>query len=113
VEKVLAAVWQAVLGIESVGVRDNFFELGGHSLMATQIVSRLRNTFHLEVPLRTLFESQTIEQLAAAIMGHQDRDSEKQDLEEVLFALESLPDEALGQVLDGETTPIREDDRHE
>ncbi len=50
-----------------VGILDNFFELGGHSLMATQFISRIRDTFKVEIPLRTLFEHPTIIELAEQI----------------------------------------------
>jgi acyl transferase domain-containing protein len=67
IEGAVAAIWQTLLGIEQVGVHDNFFELGGHSLLGIQLMSRLRQDFQLELPLRTLFETPTIEALAAFI----------------------------------------------
>jgi len=66
-EETLATIWREVLGLKTVGVHDNFFELGGHSLLATQVMSKLTEMFHLELPLRTLFEAPTIAELAAAI----------------------------------------------
>ncbi len=66
-EERLAAIFAAVLRQARVGARHHFFELGGHSLLATQLVSRLRETFHLELPLRHVFEAPTVEALAAVI----------------------------------------------
>ncbi|OLT58219.1 non-ribosomal peptide synthetase [Moorena bouillonii] len=64
IQKNLAEIWQEVLGIEKVGIHDNFFDLGGHSLMATQVVSRVRDTFNIELPITSIFEYSTIEQLS-------------------------------------------------
>jgi acyl carrier protein len=67
IEEELASIWQKVLGVERVGVEDNFFELGGHSLMVTQVVSRVRESFGVEVPLGKVFDAPTIACLAAVV----------------------------------------------
>ncbi len=67
VETQLAALWGAVLGLESVSVHGNFFSLGGHSLLATQLVARVRATFAIEMPLRVIFESPTLAELAERV----------------------------------------------
>jgi amino acid adenylation domain-containing protein len=56
----IAAIWREVLGVPRIGRDDDFFELGGHSLLATQAISRVREQFQVELPLRSLFESPTV-----------------------------------------------------
>jgi acyl carrier protein len=66
-EEMLAGIWSQVLGRERVGVGDNFFELGGHSLLATQVMSRVREVFKAELPLRSIFDAPTVAELARLI----------------------------------------------
>ena len=66
-EEILASIWSQVLGVKRIGKHDNFFELGGHSLLATQIMSRLPKTFHVELPIRVLFENPTVGELASCV----------------------------------------------
>ncbi|MDB4947768.1 MAG: Malonyl CoA-acyl carrier protein transacylase [Gemmatimonadetes bacterium] len=66
-EQVLASLWAEVLGVERVGLRDNFFELGGHSLLATRVMSRLRESLQVEMPLRAMFDAPTVEALAERV----------------------------------------------
>ena len=66
-ESTLVEIWQEVMRVERVGIRDDFFELGGHSLLAVQIVSRLHNSLLIDFPLRAMFETLTVEQLAIAV----------------------------------------------
>jgi amino acid adenylation domain-containing protein len=66
-EAALVALVLSVLGLDQVSVTDNFFELGGHSLLATQLVSRIRRTWDIELPLRELFSTPVLSELAARI----------------------------------------------
>ena len=66
-EEALAGIWREVLGVERVGLSDSFFDLGGHSLLATQLVARLRDSFGAEVPLRAVFQSPALAELAAFV----------------------------------------------
>jgi hypothetical protein len=59
------------LGIAGIGVHDNFFELGGHSLLGTQLISRLRDRFSVQLPLRAIFDASTVEALARHVSGIQ------------------------------------------
>ncbi|HKG96468.1 MAG TPA: non-ribosomal peptide synthetase, partial [Pyrinomonadaceae bacterium] len=93
VEQSLADIWKDVLGLRQVGVNDNFFELGGHSLLATQVVSRVRTTLEVELPLRSIFESPTIALLAVEITCMQLKEIEENDLARILTELEQLSEE--------------------
>jgi 2-polyprenyl-3-methyl-5-hydroxy-6-metoxy-1,4-benzoquinol methylase/acyl carrier protein len=79
VEVSLANIWKEVLRIERVGTQDNFFHLGGHSLLATQVVSRVRERLGINLPLRRMFESPTVAQLAKEILksGQQSHTAEE------------------------------------
>ncbi|ARU62804.1 hypothetical protein CBW65_18870 [Tumebacillus avium] len=67
VEELLAGLYAQVLGVKNVGLRDNFFHLGGHSLLLTQVASRLRDVFGVELPLQKLFDAPTVEELAPLV----------------------------------------------
>jgi len=71
IEALLAPLFAEVLGVDAIGIETHFFEAGGHSLLATQLISRVRSTFHLELPLRALFEAPTIAQLALRVEAAQ------------------------------------------
>jgi amino acid adenylation domain-containing protein/non-ribosomal peptide synthase protein (TIGR01720 family) len=66
-EELLASLWANLLEVTAVGREANFFALGGHSLLATRMVSRIRDAFGVELPLRDLFESPTLAGLAEQI----------------------------------------------
>jgi aryl carrier-like protein len=68
-EKKLAALWCDLLKIDSIGRNDNFFGLGGHSLLVMRAVSRMRESFGVDVQLRNLFERPTVAGLAEVIDG--------------------------------------------
>jgi len=90
-EMMMSEIWAEVLRVQKVGIHDNFFALGGHSLIATQLISRIRDAFQMEMPLRLLFEEPTIGELVSHIEVVQwagDRpiaDSETEDYEEFVL----------------------------
>ena len=71
VESQLVALWEGIFTKRPLGVRDNFFELGGHSLLAIRLMRRIEQAFRRKLPLATLFEAPTIEQLGKIL--RQDR----------------------------------------
>lgn len=67
IERQLAEIWQQFLSVQSIGIRDNFFELGGNSLLAVKLWTEITSQFNLDLPVATLFQAPTIEQLAACL----------------------------------------------
>ncbi len=70
-ESTLCDIWEGLLGINNIGVADNFFALGGHSLLVTQLASRIRSEYDIEVKVRSIFEHPTIEELSVIIKDQQ------------------------------------------
>ncbi|AUT02776.1 non-ribosomal peptide synthetase [Nostoc sp. CENA543] len=66
-EELLASLWQSLLKVQSISRGDNFFELGGNSLLATQLVTRIRDSFKVELPVRKVFEQSILSELAREI----------------------------------------------
>ncbi|MEE8303075.1 MAG: SDR family NAD(P)-dependent oxidoreductase, partial [Candidatus Tectomicrobia bacterium] len=100
VEATVAQIWQELLGVQDVGVHDNFFELSGDSLLAIQLNTRLRDSFHVEFSVNTLFEDPTIAKMAELIqvaeeVGHGD----VSDIEAKLAMIEQLSDEDVQKLL--------------
>ncbi|NOK32771.1 acyltransferase domain-containing protein [Corallococcus exercitus] len=87
-EEKVAALWQDLLGVESVGITDNFFELGGHSLLGVQLLSRIREAFQVELSMRALFESPTVEVMTVAIVEASASQLDPEALEAMLAELE-------------------------
>ena len=66
-EQELCAIWSEVLKVERIGIHDNFFKLGGHSLLVTQVISRIRHSYNIDLPLKALFIHPTIYALSQDI----------------------------------------------
>jgi acyl-coenzyme A synthetase/AMP-(fatty) acid ligase/acyl carrier protein len=98
-EERLAAMWSDVLRLQRVGIYDNFFEAGGHSLLATQLVMRIRQTFDIELPLRSIFEEPTVAGMAVKVLQQQLSGVDKASLVEMLEKLETLSEAEVNQLL--------------
>jgi hypothetical protein len=89
VEERLTNIFAQVLGLSPVGVRDDFFELGGDSLLATQLASRVRASFNVELLVRDIFWRSNPAELSLLIE------------ERLIGQLEELSDEEVAQLLGG------------
>jgi amino acid adenylation domain-containing protein len=99
VEAVMAKIWGEILGLEQVGVHDHFFQLGGHSLLGTRLISRLRETFHVELPIRKLFEAPTVALLSEAML---ESSSDRQSIErraQLMLTLSALSEDEAAAML--------------
>ena len=83
-EETLEQIWREILRVARVGIYDNFFELGGHSLLATQVISRIRKTLKVDLPLRTIFDSPTIADLATHVSASRMESDEIEKLNQLL-----------------------------
>jgi acyl carrier protein len=93
-QEVLSKVWAESLGIEKVGIEDDFFELGGASVVATQIVSRLRQMFQMDLPAILLFDTPTIEKLARYMIEHEAQPGLTEKTATLLKRIEGMPEVA-------------------
>lgn len=106
VESTIIEIWRELFGIDTIRREDNFFDHGGNSLIALQLVAQLRTTFKIDLPLRVVFESQTVTALATRIFEMVAREREMAELENLLREIESLPPEELQARLQHETRTL-------
>ena len=92
-EEALVQIWTEVLSVDQVGIHDNFLELGGHSLAATQVISRVINTFKVELPIKSFFELPTVADMAVVITENMSNKVGHEELARMLAELESLSDQ--------------------
>jgi acyl carrier protein len=99
VETVVATIMAALLRVDRLGIYDNFFDLGGHSLLAAQLLARLQKALGVEISLRHLFESPTVDGLVAAMF---EDSTQRQTIEKrarIVARLLQLPEDEASALL--------------
>jgi hypothetical protein len=99
VEATLAQIWAKLLQIKQVGVHDNFFELGGRSLLATQVVSRVYQTFEVELPLRVFFEKPTVAGLTEVLDNYETVPGRTSAIAQILEKIDAMDTEEIRKML--------------
>jgi surfactin family lipopeptide synthetase C len=99
VEEVIAGIWAEVLNLERIGIDDNFFEVGGHSLLAIQVLSRLLEIFHIDLPLRALFDAVTVAELAERVVAREPRPGQAEKIARVVKKMEGISSEEKQKML--------------
>jgi amino acid adenylation domain-containing protein len=112
VEATVCTIWAEVLGLDEVGIDDPFLDLGGHSLAASQVIAQISETFHVDLPLSTLFETPTAAGIAAVIAASLARNAEREPRDRLLAELEKLSDAEAERLLT-EGTSMQPEDLHE
>jgi len=105
IEEKVARVWQEALGLDRVGIHDDFFDLGGHSLLSIQLVSKLKASFGLELPLARFLDHPTVAGVAGVIRSHLRPEPEREELERLLAEVEGMSQEEMASALAREQGP--------
>jgi non-ribosomal peptide synthetase component F/acyl carrier protein len=87
-EERLTGILQELLDIDRVGIYDSFFELGGFSMLATRLLTRVRDAFGVQLAVRDVFESPTVDELAQLVIRTQAEQAGLDDLEALLAEVE-------------------------
>jgi amino acid adenylation domain-containing protein/non-ribosomal peptide synthase protein (TIGR01720 family) len=95
VEEALAGIWRDVLEVERVGIHDNFLDLGGHSILAIRCLSAMRQLFRMEIPLRVVFETANLEELAQRLTAYEDQPGKLEKIARVLHKVRGVSREEL------------------
>ena len=99
VEQKIAQIWAEILGLEQVSIDDDFFQLGGDSLLASRIISRVIDTFQVDIPLSALFLAPKVRAMASVVPGYGGKLGERELVERMLAEVERLSETQIAPLL--------------
>lgn len=106
IQKVLVSIWEDLLEVKPVGVNASFFAMGGHSLLAMQLLARLRKLFKVDLPVRALFQAETITDLETLLVSSEKSKGQLNKTAELLLKIEAMPHEKRQALLNKMKQPI-------
>lgn len=109
VEEVLVSIWQGILGRTQISIEDNFFEIGGHSLLTTQLMARIDQVFSVSLPLRLLFETPTIANLAALLLQDEQECEQRLLTAQLFLKVAQLSEEEIDALLQDSGSNLQEE----
>ena len=98
IQKQLARIWEEVLDVQPIGIDDHLLDLGAHSLLAAQAITRIIQSFNVELSAKTLFDAPTVAEMAKAIAQAQSKLSDL-TLENLVQDIESLSEQEALQLI--------------
>lgn len=100
VEEALAELWAGMLGIRHVGAHDSFFDVGGDPSKAAPLIARMRDTFHVNLPVRSLFEAPTVAAMAQLLIAREAKPGQTEKIARMLKRIRSMSTADRQQVLE-------------
>jgi acyl carrier protein len=91
VEEMLAELWANILGLERVAARDSFFDLGGDQSKAVQLITRIRETFKVDLSIRNLFEAPSVAAMAELLVAREARPGQTEKIAQMLKRIRGMP----------------------
>lgn len=107
-DRVVAGIWETLLGVDRIGIQDNFFELGGHSLLVTQVLSRVKETFRVSVPLRKLFEGPTVGELSDCIASLDTKPGRAEKVAKALLTVQKMSSQEISEALSKKSAAVEQ-----
>jgi len=98
-EKFIVGIWRKLLGVNEIGIYDNFFELGGHSLLATRVISHVRDTFQVELPVHCFFDAPTVAGLTEVLENYETVPGRVSAIAQILEKIDAMDAEEIRKIL--------------
>ncbi len=104
-EEVIASIWADVLKKDRISVTESFLELGGHSLLAIRVLGRISKQLGVRLALRALFDTPTVEEIAAIVDTELEQKRAEQAMAAALAEIENMSDEEVARLLGDAAEP--------